>query len=248
MSEVAKNIYVTDTIVTGVLKDPRTYLEGLDGFNVRYVGGIHNLSTNDKKRWARDSRDSRGDPTPLRVIESGTGREEVWFPPEHKSPEYISLDIHGNLTSHLKFDRAQPTVVQDVRQRSLDGLSEDMMVEFSVWYHENVIHRMPDRHTGRSPAVLSSKMRVPIPDDEYIAGVTFNLFREYWRDGEWEETTISDMVLVFANQRLNKPDVQERAAEWIAENCKAGFFPFGENLFADPEEEFLFLSDICSRG
>jgi len=237
MTEVAKNVHVTDTVVTDLLEDPRKWLDGLDGFEIRYVGGIHNLSANDKKAWVRGAKD------PLRIIETGTGREEVWFPLNSKAPEYISIDQDGNLTSHAKYDVPQPTMVRDIRLASLDGVSEDIHVAFSLWYQGEHIHR-PDS----GPAVLSSKVRIAVPDDEYIAGIAFNVFREFWLDGAWQATTADDMTLIFKKRRLNGPEIQQQVTEWIGENCQGGFFPLSDTLFGDPEEEFMFLTDICSQG
>ena len=244
MKEVARNVYVAGTIAADLLGDPTTWLKDRDGFRVRYVGGIHNLSTNDKKKWSREERN------PLRIVETGTGREEVWYPPEWKAPAYISLDSEGTLTSHLKYDRHQPTLVQDVRQDSLKQPGTAALVEFSVWYQDGEIHRVPDRAdiTDTMPAILSSKVVLRTHDDEYIQGITISLFREFWTDGDWTDTDFGDMTLVFANERLNTPEMQNKAIEWIAKNCKGGFFPFDDPMFGDPEEEFLFLADVCQRG
>lgn len=237
MSEVAKNVHVTDSIVTDLLEDPRKWLDGLDGFEVRYVGGLFNLSHNDKKEW-RNAADG-----PLRIIETGTGREEVWFPTEWKSPVYISLDKNGRLSSHVKYDIPQPALKQDIRQRSLDQLSEDLFVEFSLWYQEDHIH-----NTGDGAAVLSSKLRIAVPDDEYVAGVAFNLFREFWRDGEWQSTSIGEMNIIFQKKSMNGPENQRKALDWIAEHCRDGFFPFSNRLFANAEEEVMFLADVYTQG
>lgn len=240
MSEVAKNVYVTDTVVTHLLEDPRKWLEGRDGFDVRYVNGIHNLSINDKKGWAGQVNG------PLRIIENGTGREEVWFHSTHKAPEYISVDKDGKLTSHMKYDRPQPTMIQDVNQKPLSG-TLSLMVEFSVWYDDDHIHRAPEKNNV-VPAVLSSKMRISIPDNEYLAGLSISIFREFWRDGAWESTSVQGLHPIFVKQSLNRPEVQEDAIDWIGKHCDGGFFPLSDTLFGDPEEEFLFLTDICSKG
>ena len=244
MKEVAKNVYVAGTIAANLLGDPTTWLKDRDDFRVRYVGGIHNLSTNDKKKWSREER------APLRLVESGTGREEIWYPPEWKSPTYISLDAEGKLTSHVKYDRHQPTLVQDVRQDSLKQPGAAAMVEFNVWYQDGAIHREPDKpdDVPAAPAILSSKLVLRTYDEEYIQGITISLFREFWKAGQWEDTAFEDMTLVFANEKLNTPEMQKKAIEWIAKHCQGGFFPFDDPMFGDPEEEFLFLADVCQRG
>ncbi len=240
MSEILKNVHVTTSLVTDLLEDPRKWLEGLDGFEVRYVGGLHNLSHSDKKAWTKQARG------PLRIVETGSGREEVWFPTERKVPSFVSLDKEGNLTSHFKnMDPRypQPAVKQDCKLKSLDGLSEDMYSEFCLWYRENVIHNDCD-----GAAVVSSKLRIAVPENEMIAGISINVFREFWRDGEWADTHIDEMSLVFHKTKLNGAQKNQEAIDWIAEHCQGGFFPFEDPMFRDPEEEFLFLTDICSRG
>lgn len=237
MTEIAKNVYVTGSIITDLLEDPRKWLDGHDQFKVKYVGGLHNLSTNDKKAWAQRASG------PLRIVETGTGREEVWFPSEWKSPLYISLDKDGTLTSHLKYNTPQPAVVQDVKQEKLDSpFSDPFLVKFSVWYQDDTIHRLGE------PAISSAKAAIPVPDDEYIAGIAFDMFQEFWKDGEWTGTNIGEMTVVFKKAALNKLENQEQVADWIAKHCHGGFFPFSDTLFGDAEEEFLFLADICSKG
>jgi len=242
MNEVVKNVYATGSIVVDLIKDPKSWLTDHEGMAVRYVGGIHNISNNDKKNWARDIGE------PLRLVETATGREEVWFSPDAtRSPEYVSLDNEGNLTSHMKNNRSQPTLIQDVKQSDArDGL--DYFAEFSLWYQGDFLHRVPGEHDTIAPAVVSSKMQTAVWDDEYIRGIGFSLYREFWTDGEWKSTDIGTMKIIFVNQKLNTPEIQDRAGEWIMNHCNGGFFPFSEKLFGEEDEEFMFLTDICSQG
>ncbi len=127
-----------------------------------------------------------------------------------------------------------------------DGL--DVVIEFSLWYQGDIIHRSPEKHEAVVPAVVSTKMQAPVPNDEYISGIGFSLFREFWEDGEWDRTDIGTMKIIFKNQKLNTPETQEKANTWIMEHCRGGFFPFSDRLFGEEDEEFMFLTDICSRG
>lgn len=242
MNEVAKNVYVTGSIVADLIKNPKSWLTDHEEMPVRYVGGIHNITNNDKKNWVSDIGKT------LRVVETATGREEVWFVPvASRAPAYVSLDKEGNLTSHMKGDRSQPTLIQDVRQMDpRDGL--DISTEFSMWYEGDVLHRSPGKHDLVAPAVVSTKMCAPIADDEYISGIGFSLFREFWTDGEWKNTDIGTIKIIFKDHKLNNPRVQEKANTWITEHCLGGFFPFSDKLFGEEDEEFMFLADICSQG
>lgn len=245
-SEIAPNVFITDSIVHDFLSDPTVWLKRYKQFPRKFVGGIHNLSQHDKKAWADK------ESLPLRIIELGTGREEVWFQTESKGPEYISLDPDGRLTSHLNVARFQPTLKQETPQ-ILPGLeSKRGSAELSVWYHNDTIHRKPDRCEGpnKAPAVLSSKMTAPIRDAgaEYINSVYFTMFQEHWAGGEWKKSSAGHMTIIFSNVRLNNPAAQTKTLEWLAKHCQGGFFPFSESLFGDEEEEFLFVADICSRA
>lgn len=242
MTEIARNVYVTGSVVSDLITDPKSWLTDHDKMPVRYVGGIHNISNNDKKKWASDLGES------LRVVETGTGREEVWFSSAaSRSPAYVSLDNKGNLTSHVKYNSSQPTLIQDIRRTDKrDGL--DFVVEFSLWYQGNILHRVPGEHDPVAPAVVSTKMHTPVRDDAYIRGIGFSLFREFWTDGEWENTDVSTMKILFHNEKLNIPEIQEKANTWIMEHCIGGFFPFSDKLFGEEDEEFMFLADICSQG
>ena len=245
-SEVAPNVYITDSVVHDFLTDPSVWLQRHKQFPCKFVGGIHNLTQHDKREWANK------EDLPLRIIELGTGREEVWFPIESKGPEYISLDPEGRLTSHLNVARFQPTLKQET-PRILPGLESSRgSAELSVWYHNDTIHRNPDRCEGpnKAPAVLSSKMTAPIRDTgvEYIHSVYFTMFQEHWVDGEWKKSSAGDMTVIFSNVLLNTPWAQKKTLEWLAKHCQGGFFPFSESLFGDEEEEFLFVADICARA
>jgi hypothetical protein len=249
-SEVAPNIYITDTIVHDFLADPTSWIAFYKEFPRKFVGGLHVLTQHDKKEWANK------EDCPLRIIEIGTGREEIWFQTVAKGPEYISLDPNGRLTSHLNVGRYRPTLKQETRQ-SLPGASHHAPyamsnVELSVWYHDGVIHRNPDRCEGpnKAPAVLSTKMVAPVFDSkvEYIQSIFFTMFQEHWTGGEWDKTCTGNMIINFSNLKLNTPWANKKSLEWLAKHCQGGFFPFSDTLFGDTEEEFLFLTDICSRA
>lgn len=238
MNEVAKNVFISASIARGILEDPSEWLEEHDSFRTRYIGGIHNLSLNDKKHWADDNGDE-----PLRLIETGTGREEVWYPTKWKAPNYISLDPDGNITSHLKHEQIpQPSVVHSIDMgreiaRQKTGI---ITSEFRLWHDNNRLHRKD------MPAVLSDRAVVYV-DCDYIVGFQFRVFREFWVNGEWSSTLADDMMIIFNDMLLNKPEIQRKAVEWIAEHCHGGFFPFEEQMFGDEEEEFLFVTDVCTR-
>ncbi len=243
MYEVAKNVFLAGSVISDQLPDPtESWLETHEDMPVRYVGGIHNINKHDKKKWALDEDE------PLRIVETGTGREEVWFTENWRTPVYASLDVNGNITSHTKFNRIMPSIVQSLKQENPVDSEKSFISEFHFWHQDNVLHRPPDTEgPGSQPAVTSEKVFFPV-HSEYIAGIVFIRVREYWIDGEWQKTEIDDMSLIFTKSTLNHVQHQCGAIEWIGKHCKSGFFPLADEPFSDAEEEFMFLTDICSKG
>jgi hypothetical protein len=181
-------------------------------------------------------------------VETGTGREEVWFTEDWKTPVYVSLDVNDNITSHMKFNRIMPSVVQLLMQENPVNSENNSVSKFHFWHQDNVLHRPPDTEgPGSQPAVTSEKVFFPV-HSEYIAGIVFFSVEEHWIDGEWQQTEIDKMSFIFSKPSLNKVQHQCRAIEWIGEHCRSGFFPFADEPFADAEEEFMFITDICSKG
>jgi hypothetical protein len=242
MYEVAKNIFLEGSVISDQLPDSQSWLKTREDMPVRYVGGIHNINKHDKKRWVEDQRE------PLRIVETGTGREEVWFTEDWKTPVYVSLDVNSNITSHMKFNRIMPSVVQLLMQKNPVNSENNSVSKFNFWHQDNVLHRPPDTEgPGSQPAVTSEKVFFPV-HSEYIAGIVFFSVEEHWIDGEWQQTEIDKMSFIFTKPTLNKVQHQCRAIEWIGKHCRGGFFPLADEPFADAEEEFMFLADICSKG
>lgn len=236
-TEILKNVYVSTTVVE-LLDDPRKWLKGRSKFPIKEVGGLHNLSTHDKESWALNERG------PLRLVEGETGREEVWYPPNQKNaPAYISVDSEGNLQSHLRYElRVMPAFSRERHERPRTSLG--FCGNLNLWYNQDTIH-----HEGGGPAIQATKLTVPIQDDasaEYIQCVIFEIFSEYWQDGEWKATTAEGMEFVFSDDRFNTEKNRQKAKDWIAKHCTGGFHPMGDNLFLNEEEEMMFIADICS--
>lgn len=245
MFEVIKNVFIDGSVVESTIRDPHDWLEDREKFSVRYVGGIHNLTNHDKTAWVKDAGSG------LRVIETGSGREEVWFPLESKGPAYISLDSEGRMNSHLKYEMTfQPAVQQAVRQNLPWTEFQIGNTDVMMWYRDDKLHREPDRRSSSDkvvPAIVSDRFNTLIADPgvTYISYIALSFLQEYWEEGEWVSTSASDITIVFANENMNNPKSNEIAKEWLAKHCRGGFFPLRDSLFGDPEEEFLFVSDLC---
>lgn len=242
--EILKNVYVDDT-VTNFLQSPTIWLGDREDLPVRTVGGLHNLSMNDKMMWAKRERD------PLRIVEHSTGREEIWYPHNNDllewkdAPFYISLNQEGVVHSHTKYDSAVPAFCH----RLGDRLSSQFLARMTinVWYNEGIISRPDD--DIQSPSFEAETFPVDVIDEglkEFIEKVVFCKFTETWADGEWKTSSTVSMDLVFADGGNNRQEVRDRALKWIARHCKGGFFPLSENLFGDKEEEFMFVADLSS--
>lgn len=248
---MVKNIVVTDSILSvfGGLDEPN-WLAERDSLEVREVGGIHNLSFNDKSKWAMREGDGG-----LRIIERETGREEIWFAHKVNYPKYVSLDKDGNLQSHNKFQSLWvpamhfPTenllgMVEEM-PRSLDGFPN--RTSLSIWCHEGEISVIPGE---KSMHALIAKGMVHEPKDpkakDFIKYFYFDTMKEWWKDGNWVRSEWDGFRIIFFKKELNQPEIRRRMGEWIGKNCKSGFYPFGDPLFPDPEEEFLFIAEFCT--
>lgn len=241
--EVARNIYVAHSVTESVLDDPWRWLDGRENFALRHVGGLHNLTDSDKEKWARDTEG------PLRIVESQTGREEIWFPTyvENYPPVYISLNAEGRLQSHHSYRRKpspgyMPAVSRRLPLASFSGGPKGKC-EINIWYEDNLIHHIHD-----GCGLFAKRVVFPIKDknaSEYINLVGFRILMEDWDNGEWKHTVAEEFFISFVKKELNTPEHMEKAKSWICQNCKHGFFPLSERLFGNEEEEFLFLADVC---
>jgi hypothetical protein len=246
------NIHVVGTVVAAVLDDPLSALEDKENFGTRYVGGLHNLSRNDKMAWVR-SREN-----PLRIIESCTGREEIWFPARFGHHTYISIGIDGGITSHVKSGKIVPAI-QCVLHNTKAGRTRLL----DIWYKDGLIHRHSYGMSYRpvnvgapaeelvipnGPAVEAGSAFLYTPNSEYLTGIFFRNLYEYWTDGKWEKTIADYCGFYFNNPRLNNDRIRDKANAWISKNCLGGFYPLEEQMFGDEEEEVMFIADICSRG
>ena len=234
--EVAPNIFITNTLVDKI-EDPASMVDDLEGLNQRVVGGLHNLSTHDKVSLATQG--------PIRLIERGTKREEIWFPGSREGVVHISIDSEtGMIQSHEKYGRPMPAV--EFRKREPMTPSSLWLGEarIQMWYNEGLLHAFDNTFAITSDSLSTKPQDKKVTD--YIDHVKLYRYKEAWRDGEWTETEVEDVGIGFQNKELNDPAVQIRAIQWIRKHCKHGFFPLSEQLFGDEEEEFLFIADVCS--
>ena len=241
---------LTDSVLSvfGDIAEP-SWLEHRDTLEVQEVGGIHNLSTNDKERWVRKLGNEG-----LRLVERDTGREEIWFGHKINYPKYISLDSDGNMQSHNKFSSIWmpaihfPTenLIGHIEQApyATDGFPN--RTSMSIWCNNGDISYIPDENCY----ALEAKGMVHEPKDpkarDFINYFYFDLVREYWKDGVWQRSEWEGFKIIFFKKTLNTPEIRRRMNEWLGLHCKHGLFPFGDPLFGDPEEEFLFIAEFCT--
>lgn len=247
--EILDNVVLTGSVLDRFDEKINTPLDWLDGFGdfaERYVGGLHNLGPTDKLAWAKNSN------SPLRIIESNTGREEVWFPnnfPNGNRPSYISLNNEGGLESHQKYNRFLPAIHFSASNLPPGSDSREVRTllphvrKFDMWYHDDMI-----TDVDGNPGITSTGVPYNIKDPkvEYIAFIIFDKLQETWEDGIWNNTRIANMRIIFANPEKNSDEMNQKVLLWLKEHCKEGFFPFGDKLFGSDEEEFLFVSDFCT--
>ena len=245
-----KNIMVTDSILSvfGSLDEP-TWLAERDTLEVREVGGIHNLSANDKQRWAQREGDGG-----LRIVERGTGREEIWFSHKINYPKFISLDKDGNLQSHSKFQSLWVPAMHFPTENLIGSVEEVPRVlggfpnrtSLNIWCNEGEISNIP----GESMYALQAKGMVHEPKDpkgkDFIKYFYFDDLKEFWENGKWVRSEWEGFRIIFLKKELNQPEIRRRMQEFVGKNIKSGIHPFGDELFPDPEEEFLFITEFCT--
>ena len=238
--EILENIVLTSSILDRVdkkINTPVDWLSGFETFSARYVGGLHNLSPSDKMAWAKNSNN------PLRIIETTTGREEVWFPNKNNKPSYISLNKSGEVESHRKFNKFMPAIHFSSENLPTIGSMLFHPKKLDLWYHNDVITGV-----GENSGVSATGIPCTIKDKkvEYIESILFDNLFETWEDGEWKSSQVSNMKIMFTNPEKNSDETSKEVVLWLKEHCKEGFFPFSDKLFGSEEEEFLFVSDFCT--
>ncbi len=238
--EIESNIVVTESSIDPIaINKPMIKLMGKrHKYNTRYVGGLHSLSMSDKTAWTRNSNG------PLRIIEADTGREEIWFCDATDAPIYLSVNEDGLLESHKKYHMYMPaahytynkTPVSNKNLRIFDS-------HLDLWYHNQKLTNFEDK-----PAVNAGSRVFKIKDTkvDYIKYILFNRIEEDWEDGVWKGSSASGLSIIFKRNDLNTEVHRLKATQWLNDHCKGGFYPFGERLFGDKEEEFMFVADICT--
>ncbi len=242
--EIGDNVIITNSVirVSEELSQPEEWLKNYDDFFVMHVGGIHNNTMYDKIQWVVNSLE------PIRFIEEDTGREEVWFPRKREAPTFISINENGELDSHQKFTHKFSPAVHYTSDYLLKndwstGLSAYASKrKVSLWFTEGVLS-----HVGEDYGIEADYMLFPIkdPNVEYIDYVMFEKLIELWENGKWKGTAAKGFRIVFPKISMNVDEEQNKVKKWLSNHCKHGFYPFGDELFPDKEEEFLFITEFC---
>lgn len=256
MVEIGHNIVLDDSVLSVYEGFEPEWLEGSEEFYTREVGGIHNLSTSDKLMWTR----SQGT-NALRLIERDTGRQEVWFGHRVNHPQYISLDSDGRFQSHQKFGKYVMPAIHFPVENLIGSNTMRLSLEtadfsatthrtlLSVWCEEGEIHSAPalyTKHDGHAVVSMGMVYRPKDPKVEYIKYFFFERITENWEEGEWKHSVVEDARIIFTKKSLNTTENQKRILKWLGKHCKHGLYPFGEQMFADEEEEFLFVAEFCT--
>ena len=222
----------------GGLNEP-TWLQDVDQFEVREVGGLHNLSIRDKERWTRHEGGA------LRIVERVTGREEIWFGHKNDYPQFVSVDPQGRLQSHSKFKTIWVPAVH-FPQENLLNAGFGTHPKLDIWCDEGEISNPP--HTNQWALEARNMLIRPLDRKaaEYIQYFQFSNIREEWENGEWKRSSWRGVRIIFFKKELNVASVQKKMLDWIDQYCNNGIYPVGATLFGDPEEEFLFVAEFCT--
>lgn len=238
--EIEANIVVTESAIDpdAISKLISKLMKRRNKYKTRIVGELHSLSMNDKAAWVRNSEG------PLRIVEADTGREEIWFYDVYDTPTYLSVNSDGLLESHKKYNLHMPAIHYT---RSDTPISNKKIRVFDshldLWYHNQKLSNFEGM-----PAVNAGSRVFKIKDTkiDYIRYILFDRIEENWEDGVWKGSNASGPSIIFERDDLNTEPHRLKATQWLNEHCQGGFYPFGEQLFGDDEEEFLFVADICT--
>lgn len=241
--------FADNMVVSGSAIDPDAVVEPIiellserTNYERRFVGGLHSLSVNDKSAWVRNNNG------PLRIIEQKTGREEIWFfdTISPSIPVYLSINNEGLLESHKKYSHHMPAIhytssgvpyaLAKTKIRIFDS-------HLDLWYHNHQLSNFEDDAAVNAGSRL---FRIRDKQADYLRFILFKNVEEDWEHGTWKTSRVSGASLIFGRKDLNTDDHRLKATKWLNDNCKGGFFPFGEKLFGDKEEEFMFIADICT--
>ncbi len=239
--EISDNIVVSaSTIDPDAVKKPLIeLLSARSKYEKRFVGGLHSLSATDKSAWVRNNNG------PLRIIETKTGREEIWFFDSSTEPVYISVNREGFLESHKKYNHHMPAV--HYMERSSVLLKRNNIRTFDshldLWYHNQQLSNFE-----KDAAVNAGSRLFKTRDKhaDYIRFIMFKNVEEDWEHGVWKTSRVTGPSIIFERDDLNTEEHRNKASRWLNDHCKGGFFPFGEQLFGNSEEEFMFVADICT--
>lgn len=238
--EIEANIVVTESAI-----DPATISKAItklmkrrNKYATRYVGGLHSLSMTDKAVWVRNANG------PLRIVEVDTGREEIWFYDANGTPTYLSVNSDGLLESHKKYNLHMPAIHYQCNDTPISNRKIRVFdSHLDLWYHNQKLSNFEGM-----PAVNAGSRVFKIKDTkiDYIKYILFDRIEENWEDGVWQGSNASGASIIFERDDLNTEPHRLKATQWLNDHCQGGFYPFGEQLFGDDEEEFLFVADICT--
>jgi hypothetical protein len=266
---------------------------------IKYVGGIHNLTINDKQSYTEYRK------KPIRFIETNTKRQEIWFSNSASIeyqisvidsemvriyPDFISLNEHDQIHS-LKSagNRLRPaisfslviqrlekdgTVVAGEKTKVIiwydngemgfnpNGVSSVDLLK-PAWYsptwfsgmdfvgtHHNIdkFSEMTISKERLFPVLMTKSLLLPTTNSDscnYINGTILHGVAEMWNNEKDINSTFISInmgEICFKKSHTRIHGVE--AFKWITKNCRGGFFPDGEILFPNSEDEFLFLTEF----
>ena len=209
---------IIDRSLLSEFGQPTPWLESREEYSVRFVNGLHNNSTHDKKKWVDDEPQSSVQFHAVRIVEKGTGREEIW-----NRSGFISVTEDGVVESHIRHGtKLMPAHVRI-------GL-------VSVWYQNGVVEN------PEGPAVHIAKIRLDVPHLECVHHIDMGDVQEIWEDGEWKSSTVGKIDIWFEEDQHNTQAGKAKVTEWFQKHCKSGFHPLREEPFDDPVESLAFFA------
>ncbi len=238
---------ILNPIRTG-MKNPKHY----DGphAEVRFIGGLHNLSMSDKLRWVND------DSKDLLLIESKSDRAELYPQMSFGSDNYrimmislLNVKKGLYLHSHHKYHDShspQPAILYTTGMARSGVINNQVAVFTKEGNMDSRDFWNRDNNTHNYNVAATRYVRTFPSDHDYLRSIIFTGLFERWKDNEHVFTGFKDMEVIMKEDRdRNKPDDAPSPWGWIHKNCKHGFFPLRDEPFEDESDEFHFLTDMA---
>ena len=248
---MSRQAYIKHSVLN-LLPNPEVALKPVrdnEEMQIRYIGGLHNLSYPDKLRWRDDVRGNN-----LLLVETAPSDRGEFYP-DADTPinahgyniQYISFQNRGDdvvIHSHNKnhVDRHPIAAVAFVAGTNRPVAQEPVL----VWMKEGRLHTVDFMEATVNTHNFSVHCKQFVrfyPKHDFLDRILIRDLQEVWEDDFWIASRFSEYQVITKGSRTPEsgdPSTQD----WIEEHCKSGFDLLSDEPFQDEQEEFHFLTDL----